>query len=128
MRGQGKGTDQLKLTLSSDGILVKKVIDFTAEAEAFDALSAAVSLTDIMQTGDCMGEALRGQGKGKGQLELTLNSDGILVKKVIDFKAEAFAGAVSLTDIMQTEVCRDDALRRHGKVKGRLKLIVTPTA
>ena len=34
-----------------------------AEAETFDASSGAVSLTDIMQTGDCMGEAFRGQGK-----------------------------------------------------------------
>ena len=52
-----------------------------------------------------MGEALRGQGKGKGQLKLTLNSDGILVTKVIDFKAEAEAfdvssGAAALTEAM----------------------------
>ncbi len=69
LRGQGKGKGQLKLILNSDGILVKKVIDFKAEAEAFDASSGAVSLTNIMQTEDCLGEALRGQGKGNGQLK-----------------------------------------------------------
>ncbi len=82
---------------------MKKVIDCKAEAEPFAASSGAVSLTDIMQTEDCMGAALRGQGKGKGQLKLTFNSDGILVNQVIDFKAgaeavDASSGAVSLTE------------------------------
>ncbi len=47
-------------------------------------------LTNIVQTEDCMGDALRGQGQGKGQLKLTLNSDG-LVYKGIESKSEAEA-------------------------------------
>ena len=50
LRRQGKG--QLKLNLKSDG---------------------------IVQTEDCMGDALRGQGEGKSQLKLALHSDGMLV-------------------------------------------------
>jgi hypothetical protein len=44
-----------------------------------------------MQTEECMGDALRGQGRGKSQLKLALNSDGMLVNKGIDFKTEAEA-------------------------------------
>ena len=58
--------------------IAKKVIDCKVEAETFDASSAAVSLTSIMQTGDCMGDALRGQGTDPSQLKLALNSDGTL--------------------------------------------------
>ncbi len=41
------------------------------EAEIFDVLSGAVSPTNIMQIGDCVGDALRGQGKDSGRLGLT---------------------------------------------------------
>ncbi len=71
--------------MNSDG-LVNEGIQFKAEAEAFDASSGAVLLTNNMQTEGCVGDDLRGQGKDLCQLELTLN--GMLVKKV-DFKAEA---------------------------------------
>ncbi len=79
-----------------------------------------MSLTDITQTGDCMGEALREQGKCKGRLKLTLNSDGVLAKQVIDFKIEAEAfdaspGAASLTNIAQTGDCVGDDLRGQGE-------------
>ncbi len=43
----------------------EKVIDCKAEAEAFDASSGAVPRANIMQTGNCMREALRGQGGAK---------------------------------------------------------------
>ncbi len=45
--------------MNSDG-LVYKGIEFKAEAEAFDASSGAVLPTNIMQTEDCVGDALRG--------------------------------------------------------------------
>ncbi len=57
----------------------QKVIDCMVQAVAFDASSTAVLLTNIMQAEDCMGEALRGQGEGKGQLKCILNSDGLVL-------------------------------------------------
>ena len=41
--------------------IAQKDIDCKAEAEAFDASSGAVSRTCYLQTGDCMGDALREQ-------------------------------------------------------------------
>ncbi len=98
-------------------VLVDKGIELKAEAEAFYASSGAVLLTNFMQTDDCMGDALRGQSKGKSQLKFTLNSNG-LVNNGIEFKAEADAfdassGAVSLTNNMQTDDCVGDAFRGH---------------
>ena len=61
--------------MNSDG-LVNKGIEVKAEAEAFDASSGAALLTNLLQTEDGVGDALRGQG----QLKLTLNSD-IVVNK-----------------------------------------------
>ncbi len=106
--------------MNSD-VLVDKGIKFKTEAEAFGASSGAVSLTNITQTEDCVGEALRGQGNGKGQLKFTLNSDG-LVNEGIDFKAEAEAsdascGAVLLTNIMHIEGCIGDALRGRAQAR-----------
>jgi hypothetical protein len=114
------------LTLNADVILAKMVIGCKAEAATFDAYSGAVPQPDIMQVGGCMDDALQGQCKDAGQLELTLNSDGMLAKKVIECKAEAatfdaYSGAVPQTDIMQAGGGMDDALRLQGKCKEQLE-------
>jgi hypothetical protein len=59
------------LTLHADGI-VKKVIDCKTEAETLDASSGAVPPTRSMQTGSCMDDALREQGKEPSQLKVDL--------------------------------------------------------
>ncbi len=92
-QGKGKGKSQLKSTLNSDGLakkIVKEVSDREAEVEIFVASPGPVPQT--MQTADCVGDALRGQGKGRSQLKLTLNSDGLvnkIVQEVTEFEAEA---------------------------------------
>jgi hypothetical protein len=99
LRGHCAEPSQLKLALNSVGIFVKCVIDVKAEAAAFDASSGAVLLKNIMQSEDCMGDALRGQVVEPSQLELTLISDGI----------------------MQTVGCMGDALRGQGKNQSQLQ-------
>ncbi len=61
--------DRLKFTLTS-GAFVSKGIGFKAEAEAFDASSGAVLLTNIMQTEDCVGDALQGAVQGHEPVEI----------------------------------------------------------
>ncbi len=71
----------MRLTFHDNALdveIAKNVIDRKADAETFDASSGAVSLTSIMQTGGCVGDALRGQGTDPNQLKMTLNSDGTL--------------------------------------------------
>ncbi len=46
-------------TMKTDG-LVSKGSELKSEAESFDASSGAVLPTNIMQTEDCVGDALRG--------------------------------------------------------------------
>jgi hypothetical protein len=57
--------------------IAKKVIE--SAAETVDASSGAVSQTDIMQTGGCVGDALRRQGEDAGQPKLTSKTDALLV-------------------------------------------------
>jgi hypothetical protein len=70
LRKQGKDPSQLKLILNAVGMH-----GFSAPGlEIFDGLSGAVPPTNIMQIGDCMGDALRLQHKCNGHLKFNLNS------------------------------------------------------
>jgi hypothetical protein len=60
-------TLDMGLTFQDTVDIEKKVIECKAEAETFDASSGAVSQTNIVQTGGCMGDALRRQGKDAGR-------------------------------------------------------------
>ncbi len=117
--------------MSAEGI-VNNIIDCKADARILDASSCAAPLANIMQTGDCMDEALREQAKDASQPKLILNAEGI-VNKTIDCKAdaetfEASSGAVPPTSTMHPGDCMDQALRDQVKDPIQLKLILTPRA
>ncbi len=119
--------DQLELTLNADGMLAKMVIKCKAEAATLDAYSGAAPQTKSMQAGGCIDDALWGQDKDAGQLELTLNADGMLAKMVIECKAEAatldaYSGAAPQTDIMQAGSWISDALCGQCKDADQLEL------
>ena len=52
LRGQCNDADQLELTLNSDGMLAKMVIECKAEVAVFDAYSGAAPQTESMQARD----------------------------------------------------------------------------
>ncbi len=77
LRGQGEGKSQLKVTLNSDGLaskIVKKGIVCEADAEIFDTSPGAVPQN--MQTDDCVGDALRRQGRAPAKVYLELRPLG----------------------------------------------------
>ena len=87
LRRQGKGKGQLKLTFRPLAVdpLVAQVrplavdpTDAQVRPLAVDPAEAETSQTNIMQTGGCMGDTLRRQGKDAGQPKLTSNTDGTL--------------------------------------------------
>ncbi len=85
---------------------------FKAEAEAFVLLSSAVPRASIMQTEDCVGNALRLHDKCKDQPEFNL--------QVIECKAEAkildaSSGAAAQTNIMQTGEVHERCLAGAGQ-------------
>ena len=73
-----------KITFNGDGTvdfhinvkIAKQVVD--CKAEKVTVTASDVHFTDIASTGDCMGDALRGQGKDPTKYFFDINADNTL--------------------------------------------------
>merc|ERR1712093_436751 len=77
----------MSVTFNTDGTVdfyndvkvAKQVID--CKSEKVTVTDSEVTFTNIGSTGDCMGDALRKQGKDTSKFLLVLNSDGTMTFK-----------------------------------------------
>ncbi len=64
------------LIVRGTGDIAKKIIERKAEEEILDASSGGAAQTNIMQTGDCMSDALQWQCRESGKPRLTSCTEG----------------------------------------------------
>jgi len=80
--GRVRGIIKITMDFSDDtvnaDIDVIGQTEISCPVEKYTATSSMISFDSIVEDGDCMGEALRGQGKDTSKYTLDINSDGTL--------------------------------------------------